>query len=160
MEHQKAIVALAYKELFGSAFSLLRLVAESYVRGIWLHKCASEDQIDKFKEGRVPDFVSLVAAVEKLESHKEGVFSEMRLTSWSLLNDYTHTGYAQLCSRLTADSIEANYRADEVLQALNYADAFGYISAIAICDLTDKVDIANQILQKVKAEWPVGSQHN
>lgn len=160
MEHQRAIVVLAHKELYGSAFSLLRPVAEAYVRGVWLHKCASEDQLDKFAQDKVPDFVSLVAAVEKLESHKEGVLSKMRLTSWRLMNDYTHTGYVQICSRLTADSIKANYHADEVLQALDYSDAFGYISAIAICDLANEVDVANQILQRVKAEWPVASQHS
>jgi hypothetical protein len=160
MEHQKAIVVLAHKELYGSAFSLLRLVAESYIRGVWLHKCASEDQIEKFVRDKVPDFASLVSAVEKLESHKGGVFSEMRSTSWKLLNDYTHTGYVQICSRLTADSIQANYHGDEVLQALDCADAYGYVTAIAICDLASEVELANLILQKVKVDWPGGSQQS
>ena len=41
LEHQKAIVLLVASFLYGSAFSLRRLMFEAYVRGVWLHQCAS-----------------------------------------------------------------------------------------------------------------------
>jgi hypothetical protein len=54
MEHHKAIVVLAAHQLFGSAFALARPVFEAYVRGVWLHRCASRAD----KRGRGPRWLS------------------------------------------------------------------------------------------------------
>lgn len=45
LEHQKAIMLLVANKLYGSAFSLARLIFEAYVRGVWLQMCASETEI-------------------------------------------------------------------------------------------------------------------
>jgi len=38
IEHQAAIALLARTELYGSAFALLRVLMESLVRALWLHR--------------------------------------------------------------------------------------------------------------------------
>jgi hypothetical protein len=48
--HHKAIV-LSTRNLFhASAFGLVRLQFEAYVRGAWLRHCASDEQVARFKE--------------------------------------------------------------------------------------------------------------
>ena len=43
LEHHRAIVLLISHALYGSAFALIRLLFEAYMmRGLWLHRCASE----------------------------------------------------------------------------------------------------------------------
>ena len=45
IEHQAAIALLGGASLHGSAFALLRVLAESLVRGLWLLHCASEAEL-------------------------------------------------------------------------------------------------------------------
>ena len=52
IEYQAAIALLCASELYGAALSLLRVLAESLVRGLWLLFCASETELQRFKIGR------------------------------------------------------------------------------------------------------------
>lgn len=154
MEYQKAIVLLVAKNIYGPAFSLMRLTTESYVRGIWLHKCATEEDLEKFTKDKVPHFRELLEEVEKLESHQDKVLSKMKKRSWKAMNSCTHTGYHQVIRRQTETSIEANYDDDEIRELVNFANAIGYLAAIATCDLADNAELANTILDKIKSERP------
>ena len=152
MEYQKAIVLLVAKKIYGPAFSLMRLIVESYVRGIWLHRCATEKDLEKFAKDKVPDFYKLLEDIEKLESHEDKVLSRMKERSWKIMNSYTHTGYHQVVRRQTEISIEANYDDDEILELVNFANAIGYLAAIATCDLANNAELAATILDKIKSE--------
>ena len=152
MEYQKAIVLLVAKKIYGPAFSLMRLIAESYVRGVWLHRCATEKDLEKFAKDKVPEFYVLLEDVEKLEEHKDKVLSRMKERSWKTMNSYTHTGYHQVIRRQTENSIEAAYDDDEILEMVNFANAIGYLAAIATCDLANNAKLANTILDKIKSE--------
>ena len=66
------------------------------------------------------------------------------------MNSYTHTGYIQVIRRNTETSIEANYDDDEILEVVNFANAFGYLAAIATCYLANNVELANTILEEFK----------
>ena len=45
LEHQKAIILLIANEYYGSAFSLIRVLFEAYVRSLWLNYCATDDDL-------------------------------------------------------------------------------------------------------------------
>ncbi len=77
LEYQKAIVLLVKERLYGAAFALLRAVFESYVRGLWLHRCATEEDLENFAKDKIPKFYELVKAVEKLEGHEDKVLSKI-----------------------------------------------------------------------------------
>ena len=47
-EHHKAIQLLLKSSLVGSAFSLVRPTLETFVRGVWLLRCASEEEVKNF----------------------------------------------------------------------------------------------------------------
>ena len=48
-EHHKSIVLLVSNSLYGSAFSLVGLIFEAYIRGVWLYRCAKESEVEKYK---------------------------------------------------------------------------------------------------------------
>jgi hypothetical protein len=48
LEHQAAVALLMEKELYGSAHTLLRTTIESYVRGAWFWRCATDSEIERF----------------------------------------------------------------------------------------------------------------
>ena len=58
LEYQHAIVLLIKERLYGAAFTLLRSVIESYVRGIWLHRCATKEDIKNFTNGNERKYVN------------------------------------------------------------------------------------------------------
>lgn len=52
LEHQAAMVLLHHSGLYGSALALLRVLSESVVRGLWLHDCATDVELDLIFVGR------------------------------------------------------------------------------------------------------------
>lgn len=74
MEHQKAIVLLMARSFYGSAFALVRILFEAYVRGVWLHQCASEAQLYDFERDKLGlGFQTLLDQIEQLDGFRSGV---------------------------------------------------------------------------------------
>lgn len=158
LEHQKAILVLITKQLYGSAFALVRSLYESYIRGIWLQHCATESQLAQFQKGKIPDFHLLLDDIEKLDGFENGFLTEFKKNSWSRMNGFTHTGIEQVTCRNTADSIEPNYDKDEVMESIDFSNGIACLSAMAICRLANDGSLAKDILNKHKDYWPQNSQ--
>ncbi|MFN7505105.1 MAG: DUF6988 family protein, partial [Limnobacter sp.] len=76
IEHQAAIAVLHSSELYGSELALLRVLAESLVRGLWLLQCADDVQLQKFKKGKLnKSFADLIAEIESSIGTPNGVLS-------------------------------------------------------------------------------------
>ena len=50
MEHHRSIVLTTTASYYGSAFALLRIEFEAYIRGAWLSNCASDSEVERFKK--------------------------------------------------------------------------------------------------------------
>ncbi len=160
LEHQKAIVLLVAGKLYGSAFSLVRLMFEAYVRGVWLHQCASENEIKKFESDSLGrSFDSLLGDIEKLESFSAGILSTLKKKSWSAMNSFTHTGFSQVVRRNKEGTIEPNYHEGELLEIVNFASGFGIMSAVEIAHLASNEVLANALLVKAKEIAKVSPNH-
>jgi hypothetical protein len=153
LEHHKAILLLISRTFFGSAFALVRLLFEAYVRGLWLNRCASAAELELFKAEKLEkNFGVLIEEIEKIDGFKEGVLSATKLKSWKPMNSYTHSGFMQIARRNTASTIEPNYTEEEVLEALNFSAAIGLLSALEIANLAKNEGLMNSILEKAE-EW-------
>ncbi len=153
LEHQKAILLLVSKSLFGSAFALVRLLFEAYIRGIWLHRCASTLELELFKAEKLgKSFGTLIEEIERIDGFEEGVLSGTKLKSWKAMNSFTHSGFMQIARRNTASTIEPNYTEDEIVEAVNFAIAIGLLSAIETAHLAKSEGLMNSVLEKVE-EW-------
>lgn len=151
LEHQKAIVLLVAQRLYGSAFALARLMFEAYVRGVWLHQCASDIEIKKFAaETLERTFASFLSDIEKLDSFSSGVLSTVKRKSWVTMNSFTHTGFSQVVRRNREGSIEPNYDEGEVLEIVNFSGGFGIMAAVEIAHLANNEVLANALLVKAK----------
>jgi hypothetical protein len=152
LEHQKAIVLLISHSLYGSAFALLRLLFEAYVRGVWLHRCAADADLERFKRDKLDKSIAtLTQDIEKLDGYDSGVFSKVKDKSWNPMNSYTHSGYLQICRRIKGTTIEPNYVEDEIVEVLNFTNAAGLLSALQIAFLSGSEQLSNSIFEKTKA---------
>ncbi len=141
IEHQAAIALLGSASLYGSAFALLRVLAESLVRGLWLLHCATDAELAAFKRGKVEKFFAqLVAEFEAKMGTPNGVLSGFKATAWDALNGSTHTGYHQVSRRHAPGRVEGTYLECEVAKSFGVAGALGLIAAGQVIGLSDRQD--------------------
>lgn len=154
LEHQRAIVLLIANKLYGSAFSLIRIIFESFVRGVWLQMCATNDELEKYKTEKIEKkFGTLIEEIEQCEGFKNGILSAAKTENWKHMNSFTHSGFSQSIRRSKEDSIEPNYTKDEIREVLNVANALGMLSALQITILANKQDLSIQLLEKMKTTF-------
>ena len=151
LEHQKAIILLIANKLYGSAFALIRLLFEAYVRGLWLNYCANDKEINKFKKGNMDkEFGKLIEDIEKIDGYNVGTLSRAKKAGWKVMNSFTHSGFIQIIQRNTKSTIEPNYEIEEIEEAINFTNAIGLLSCLEISFLSKKEKLSIEILEKVK----------
>jgi hypothetical protein len=157
IEHQLAIATLVQSHVYGSAFALVRSTFESFVRGVWLSRCATEDEIDDYVSDKIDlKFYKILNDIEKLEGFRNGVLSKIKTDAWKVMNSYTHSGIEQASRRLTSNAIEPNYSNVEILSLLRIADAFAILSFQQSVSDAGRLDLAaeaqNKLLEIIKPQ--------
>lgn len=150
IEHQAAIVLLHNSKLYAPMFALLRVLAEAVIRGLWLQHCATDNELNKFKtKGIERHLGGLIQDIESTIDSPNGALSKLKLSGWSALCDFTHTGIGQVSRRHHPGRIEANYLPDDIVQALNLAGALGLISAGQLIAMSDRQDSISSFYDKM-----------
>lgn len=153
-DHHHAIVVLLDARLYASVFSLVRVTFEAYVRGEWLASCATDTQVRQFLKGKEPTpkqtFADLIDAIEKAPAFNEQVLSKIKKRTWKAMCSYTHTGGLHVQRWITADGIEPDYSADEILEALRFAEIIASLSVLGMLGLANDDMKALQVLERYK----------
>jgi len=125
IEHHFGITVLVRSEVYGSAFSLVRSIFETFVRGVWLRHCATDAEIQKYQSDRLNlNFGQLVNAVEKVPGFGDEVLSRLKEKSWSAMNSYTHGGALQSGRRFSGKNVDPNYDAEEVQEVIRLSGGY------------------------------------
>ena len=142
VEHQAAIALLAGKALWGPAYALLGHLLDSFVRGVWLARCASETDLDSFQLAGLREraFETLVGDVERVLGHSRGVLSKLRQSSWAMFSVFTE------CAVGPAPT----YPAAETDQALRVATALGLLAATERAALAGQRDLATACKERTR----------
>ena len=150
LEHQAAITLLHSAELYGSTLSLLRVLSEALVRGLWLHACANEAELEKFKKGRLEkSFATLIREHEDHIGTPSGVLTGFKLSAWTQMNDFTHTGFLQVSRRHKPGRVEAAYPDQDLTNALGAAGALGLIAAGQLIAIAGRDDLVPKLMEKL-----------
>lgn len=102
----------------GAALALARPLFESYVRGIWLLKTATDDDTDKFLSGKhYPQFdiANLVKAIGNAPATGGKWINEIKEAHLRVMHDLTHGGTSHINSRCLPNLIEPNYSEDHLI---------------------------------------------
>lgn len=151
IEHQASIALLHSSECYGSVFALLRVLAESLVRGLWLLQCADDGQLQKFKKGKLDKtFANLITEIESTIGTPNGVLSSFKATAWKTLNGFTHTGFHQVSRRHARGRVEGNYSEDELAKALGVAGALGLIAGAQIVGMSDRKELVPTFFERMR----------
>lgn len=152
IEHQAAVALLHNGRLYGSMFALLRAPYESLVRGLWLLRCADDQDLLKFKNGRLDlKQKELVERIEKMLQLKGSALSIILDKAWKAMNGFTHTGFVQVSRRHTEGEVRANYPETEIVQALNLTRVFGLVAAGVLAELSGRQDLVQAAVYRMSS---------
>jgi len=149
MEHHQGVHVLVSQGVIGSAFALVRPQFETYVRGVWVHHCASEKQIADFLKGKGPAGVGKL--IEELEKHKEfscGTLGVLKKSIYNNLNDFTHGGAIQVKARNSTNEVVSNYLPEHVIGILEASTTLSGYAAIAIAKAAEDATLVNTLVEK------------
>jgi hypothetical protein len=144
IEHQAAIAVLAERPLWGPVYVLLGGLLDALVRGVWLARCATDDDLDSFELAglRRKSFEDMVGDVERALGHSRGALSKLRKSAWAMFSDFTHTGFEHVRRRHGPISAEPIYPAAETDHALRLAAALGLLAATELANLSGHRGVA------------------
>ena len=146
IEHQTGIHTLVDHGVIGSAFALFRPQFESYVRGVWYHRCATEEHVTSFLVGTEPPRIAvLIQALEALPAFDAGSLSAMKKETWRNLNDFTHGGMVQVKARNSRDEVASNYKHEHIAGLLESSATFSLLGAVGIAAAVNSDSLALEL---------------
>ena len=117
-----AIIVLLDAKLPGPAWSLARPLFEGYVRGLWLLNFASDEQVNKFLNGKCPTFPCLLAAIGKDQASGGAWIHAISDKNLIAFNDLTHGGSEHVKRRDKDDSVEPSYSEQELESLVKFGN--------------------------------------
>ena len=154
IEHFFGIVKLIETKVYGSAFALLRVQFESFVRGRWIKDQASHEQLEKFikKDKISQSFDELITAIESHPTSSNKNLSNLKNHSWTALNSYTHSGMLQLERRVKRNLFSPNYSDDEIIEVLKTAGTLALFALQEISKIANRIDLTRIVTEMINKE--------
>jgi hypothetical protein len=150
-EHHKAVALLIKSSLVGSAFSLVRPTLETFVRGLWLFRCASEEEVKNFAKDKIDKSPrDMIGQIEQLPEYDVGVLSKVKKEAWNAMCSYAHGGYRQALHRITPDQIKPNYSESERLEVINSTNAIALLAAAEIFSMARRQDLEAAVVERMR----------
>jgi hypothetical protein len=149
-QHHHSIVLLIGEKLYASAYALLRSSLESYVRGMWLALCASDEEVKEFWAGQIPpNLKHLIRRLEHLHAFTGGTLSKITKEFFSELCDFTHTGGQHVQRWNATTHIEPTYEPEEIAYVLSSAENIGVLAVIGTATILNNVELARSVYARV-----------
>lgn len=132
----------------GSAAALVRPQLEAFLRGSWLHRCATENEATAFLNDKDPPGPSdLITELEQHEFFKDGALTILKQKLWDGLCSYTHAGGLHVTRRISATEIVANYSDEEMIEMLEVCNLVALIAAYEITEIAQSTSSSNAIYE-------------
>ena len=153
-DHHAGIVILLEHGMHSSSMALLRSLFESYLRGLWLRHCATDEEISDFLRKDVQPPSDMVARIEAIPGYTSGTLSRIKKNTWSAMCAFTHTGGLHLQRWHSADGIEPVFDLAELEECLNCAELFSTLAGVALLQLSKVENNGAEVLALMKRRWP------
>lgn len=130
LEHREALLLLVQAGAFASATALQRSMLEAAITGVWIHSCASGNEVDRILriERPPPPFDRMA---QKLRAtHQLGEWFEVFRNHYKIFNDYTHGHNRQISRWLSSGSAGPRYDVGQMIETLHHSDLVGLVAAV------------------------------
>ena len=145
IEHHLAICQLVSTGAYGSAFALARPAFEGFVRGVWLLNFATDQEISSYQQDKKPPEINkVISQIEQGGGFESGRLNDIKKACWSAMCSYTHGGVMQASRRHTEDTIEPDYKEEEILELLRLAGTCALLAFQQIAGVAGALEVAMQ----------------
>jgi len=153
IEHHAAINLLCRSELNGSMFSLLRVIFETFINGLWLKYVADEEQVRKYENDDLNlGFGSKINLIEGKLGVSEGALKVMKNKHWVIFNSFTHGGFQAVVRRRNETHTgSVNYDSNEIVSGLRHSGTIALLSGIELASMTENTPLIKESLSIYKA---------
>jgi hypothetical protein len=94
----------------------------------------------------------MIRDLERSPQFEAGVLASISKTNTKTLNGLTHGGIELAIGMIAEDTLERNYRADDLIEALNFSGAVALMTAHAIAMIADDGARSINLLERSK-QW-------
>ncbi len=144
-EHHQAVANLLAQHLIASAYSLVRVQYEAYVRGVWLaHFATSNDLSDLADRVVCKKLDKMVREIESEPKMFDGWLAKVQALHNASLADYVHSGMRAIVRRNSEGGIQPVYDDDEMIGVLEFTDIIGTFAARHIALMASRYDLAEK----------------
>lgn len=134
LDHHVALILLLEKSMYSSAFALLRLIADSTLRGCWAAHISSDKHLDDFITGRYdPKHNSVIKKLQEKSIFTPSL-SLIYNNIWPITSNFTHSGSLQVQRWIGVDIISPQHTEAEILEIINLADFLAYTALTNLLD--------------------------
>ena len=159
-EHHDAILALVHTGRLGPALALLRPCFEALVRGLWLLRGASKEQIERYIAGK--DSLKIEALLSGVAKGPNGAEDMFLRDTWDKskdsLHQYTHVSFQLLARRMSQELMEEAVSAIEVADAIRFATATAALASVEVARLGNCREAEQQALRFLGLLYPEEQQ--
>ena len=96
-------------KLHGPAYSIVRPLFESYVRGLWILRCAADKEVEAFLQDKCPNVPTLIRAICDHAPEHHAWIQDIAQGNLPIFNSFTHGGGTHVWRRYRTGQVEANY---------------------------------------------------
>ncbi len=165
LELQTSFFLLVEHNLIGSAYALMRPIYETYVRAVWLHEVATDEDLEQFrkdnayrvknpKTGRWTNRTldQIILDIEHIDSQLGAAFSRIKTSNWKVMNSLIHGGAEQIFRRISGDSIQGvQAEPQELRRVCGFISSFSLLAAMKLAQMAENEAFALEIGSKLRA---------
>lgn len=153
-EHNAAISLLNRSGLEGASLAMLRPCFEALVRGIWILRASSDEQVENFCMGRDSKKVETLLKDIRTHSPEDAFLEQTWLKSEDSLHPFTHVSYQLLARRSADEAIAPFIDPTETARALAFAAGTSMLATVELAQLAGQIDLRRRALSMLAALYP------
>lgn len=139
LEHRAAFLLLVGNGANAGAMTLVRAILEAHIRTLWAHEIATDEDIERFFAGQYdPKVESTLQALKRKGLPEHRFLFETFRKHHAILSDYTHGGLRLVSRWIRQGEIYPKYSDEQMIEALQFVDIIGVLSATAREALLEK----------------------
>ena len=151
IDHLLGIAVLLQQGIYASAFALARPSYEGYLRGAWLHACATPADLDAYVADKPgPSFFVMTDALKRTPNFAGATLSQVLEATVPILHSYAHGGFNQAARNWTSNGLEANYSDSDVTTLARFATANALLAFQLMAVEAKRMDLADEALELIK----------
>ena len=146
MDVHASIFVLIKRGNHPSAFVLSRSIWEATIRGYWLLKCATDEQLESFINDKSDRKTwHMIRELEQSGGFTADTLSSIHSSNWKKLNAMNHVGGPLVVRCNSERGIENNFEVPEILECLGHASSNALLAAVGLTQAANKFELGKAI---------------